>query len=290
MKETFIPRRFSAKSKVKLAQLSEILEVYKEEKVTDRQLYYQMVAKFNYPNSTPSYNNFCGLVRDARLSGCIDWDIIEDRSRTPNKPSQFDGIRDGIATLIGSYRLDRWVEQKNYVEVWVEKDALSAVFTPITDQYHVLLMANHGYPSITVIHDASVRFKQAAERGKACTVLYFGDHDPSGLHMTDSIGETLNSTFGCSVTVIRVALTTEQVHMHKLPPNPAKLTDPRSKKYVAEHGEGSWELDALPPDVLRKLLTDAIMEYLELDAFDRIIQKEESDKSELARIAEQTGL
>lgn len=284
MKETFTPRRFSAKSKIKLAQICEILAKY-DQKLTDRQLYYQLISQYSLPNSWREYLNLCNLVRDARLSGDIDWDAIEDRTRTPDMPTHFDNVDDGLHALIASYRLDRWAEQKNYVEVWIEKDALSSVFAPVTSQYHILLMANRGYSSITAIHDASVRFKHARENGKECVLLYFGDHDPSGEDMVRDIHDRLNDTFHCPVEITKIALTKKQVQQYNLPPNPAKRSDPRASKYMDEHGDGSWELDALPPDVLQTLLTNAITKYLDLNAFDRQLQKEGEDKQTLSRLA-----
>ena len=67
-----------------------------------------------------------------------------------------------LATLMTSWKLlcNHTVQtgtrnQEKYVEVWVEKDALSGVLEPIVDEYHVPLMVNRGYSSVSAMHDAA---------------------------------------------------------------------------------------------------------------------------------------
>ena len=60
--------------------------------------------------------------------------------------------------------------------------------------------------------------------------------------------------------VIRLALNMNQVRQYDPPPNPAKLSDSRAEDYVKEHGYSSWELDALSPDVIMKLIEEAVKE------------------------------
>ena len=64
----------------------------------------------------------------------------------------------------------------------------------------------------------------------------------------------------------RVALTPEQIDAHSLPPQPTNATDSRARGYTAD---GSWELDALPPDVLAGLVRDAIAEHVPPDFGER---------------------
>jgi hypothetical protein len=79
-------------------------------------------------------------------------------------------------------------------------------------------------------------------------VLYFGDYGPEGLDIFRDIAEKL------PCTVKRIAVTKEQVEEYGLTPSFAKATSTRYKGYVDKHGEEVWELDALPPDVLRELV------------------------------------
>ncbi len=57
-----------------------------------------------------------------------------------------------------------------------------------------------------------------------------------------------------SVQVVRLALNMDQIREVDPPPNPAKVTDSRAKDYIARYGEESWELDALSPAYLGRLI------------------------------------
>lgn len=87
--------------------------------------------------------------------------------------------------------------------------------------------------------------------------------------------------FGASVEVTKIALTMEQVEQYNPPPNPAKLTDSRAQGYIDKHGAESWEVDALPPEVLHQLVEEAILEHLDDEKMDTIKTQEETDKAKL---------
>lgn len=259
--------------------------------MTLRQLYYQLVAAVVFENQQKNYAKLSDLLGQARMAGAVDWDFIEDRIRVPRFPNEFRDMADGLATLASAYRLDRWHAQRNYVEVWVEKDALSGVLEPVTSDYHVRLMVNRGYSSITAMHDASLRLRLASQRlGKECKILYFGDHDPSGEDMVRDVRDRLGELWA-DVEVTKVALTMDQVRQYDLPPNPAKTTDSRSGyksdgsvregSYVDKHGDESWELDALPPDVLDEMLRGSLEELVDRELFDEVRGMEDEHKAAL---------
>jgi hypothetical protein len=91
--------------------------------------------------------------------------------------------------------------------------------------------------------------------------------------------------FKAEVFVQKIALTMEQVQEHNPPPNPAKMTDSRAGAYVAQHGDSSWEVDALPPNVLVELIEGAIEAVLDRDLMDAVIADEERDKKSLLKAA-----
>lgn len=92
------------------------------------------------------------------------------------------------------------------------------------------------------------------------------------------------SRYGNDVEVIHIALTREQIKKYNPPPNPAKKSDPRSKKFIAMHGATSWEVDALSPDVMIKLVKKEIENHLDQDLLDEIIRQEETEKSKLRKL------
>ena len=81
--------------------------------------------------------------------------------------------------------------------------------------------------------------------------------------------------------VIPVALNMSQIKRNKCPPNPAKMTDPRAKWYIAEFGKVSWELDSLKPLILREIAESSVMDYVDEDKYNAWIKREEKEKTAL---------
>jgi hypothetical protein len=67
----------------------------------------------------------------------------------------------------------------------------------------------------------------------------------------------------------------EQVEEYDPPPNPAKMSDSRAANYVDQHGDSSWEVDALPPNVLGEIIRGRLEELIDQDLVDAIIEKED---------------
>ncbi len=280
------PKNIRTETRLLLDKITNVVEEYQKEgyKLTLRQLYYQLVTSLIILNEDKKYAKLSKILTDARMCGKVDWDSIEDRVRIPQIPSEWDDINHLVDSAVYSYRKDRHKGQENYVEVWVEKDALSGVLSPITKEYHVHLMVNRGYSSVSAMHDSALRFEAAINDGKNCFILYLGDHDPSGLDMIRDIRHRLKE-FQVDVHVKDIALTKQQIKKYNPPPNPAKITDPRSNDYISEHGAVSWELDALKPQVLHNLLRKNLDQLIDMEMYNDIIQQEELEKQKLASLA-----
>lgn len=219
------------------------------------------------------------------MAGLVDWNAIEDRVRVPVLPPEFDSLQDLIYAAVRSYRLPRWRDQKTYAELWVEKDALASVLRPLALQDHVVLMVNRGYSSASAMYGAAQRFIREQNKGKELHLFYLGDLDPSGEDMVRDIQERLIE-FNAFVHVDKIALTYEQVQQYNPPPNPAKLTDTRARDFIAQYGEDSWEVDALPPAVLQELIREAIGGVLDRDLMQETIDQEGVDKRRLLDFVE----
>lgn len=320
MREFVKLHKFNPEAKVLVQKCSDIVTSFHARgfKMTLRQLYYQLVKDNIIRNEEKQYKKLSGLLSDARLMGRVDWEAIEDRIRVPRIPQEFKDLGDLVDTALSAYRLDRWAAQENYVELWVEKDALAGILAPIAREYHVTMRVNRGYSSQTAMYDAGQRFlracygelpyktlldvarkdgtkldEDAVERlskirylDKAVLpgapkrrpiLLYLGDHDPSGEDMVRDIGARL-WMFGIEVDVRKVALTTEQVEEYDPPPNPAKMNDPRASEYVDKHGDTSWEVDAIPPDALDRIIRDALDDVVDAEKMEKIKAQEKRDK------------
>jgi len=287
-KEEFVERNFRGKTKALLSKINKVLDDYQDKghRLTLRQLYYQLVSTDTIQNTEQEYHKLSRILADARMAGVVDWDVIEDRTRTPKIPPHFESIGQLVASAADSYRLDRWKDQKYYVEVWLEKDALSGILEPITRRYHVHLLVNRGYPSVSAMYDSAKRIKvQTHINKKPSRILYLGDHDPSGENMVQDIEKRLREFGAFAVGVQKIALTMEQIEHYNLPPNPAKRSDPRYDKYVRIHGNRSWELDALRPEVLTALVQSHIKKLVNHRKFNAVIRQEEREKMRLVRLS-----
>ena len=257
--------------------------------LTLRQLYYQLVARDLIPNNLREYKRLGDVLKNAREGGWVDWDSIVDRGRVPVVPPQWTGPQAIIDAAARQFRLDRWLGQEYYVELWCEKDALSSILEPIASRYHVRFMANRGYSSATAMYDAAQRFVAAGDRSRQGVIIYLGDHDPSGMDMTRDIRDRSDLLSGNSLAhpeVIRLALNYDQVTQYQPPPNPTKLTDSRAEGYIVEFGGDSWELDALEPSVLDQITSAQIEELLDLDKYNARIAEEEAHKDDLRSFGE----
>lgn len=373
MREFFETRQLSGEIKIQLKTQGQPTRVWEADKgvlvkqITDivvdyaemgyvltlRQLYYQLVKANAIPNHDTVYGKLSSVLDDCRYSGKIDWDAIEDRGRVPKLPYSVKGIEDAVKDTIDHYRLNRQEGQPKHIELWTEKDAISNILFRVTAKFHVRLVINKGYTSSSAAYSAYERFVEQFQAGKSVVILYFGDHDPSGLDMIRDIRERMLTFFtqgerlkekdsffekACETwwlksknsiyelneggylddktfmrigrsddqkqedvdayldavvrmyidehklfQIIPIGLTEQQIKEYNLPPNPAKITDPRAKNYIAQFGRQSWEVDALRPDVLAKLVEDSILGILDVKQFNKIIKLEKSQVAELKK-------
>lgn len=284
MKQRFVDRKFKSEALDIIEKANQIIEDYQAQgyRLTLRQCYYQFVSKNWLTNTERSYKRLGNIISDGRLAGLVDWSAIEDRVRVPRENGEWRDIESLVESAISAYRLPRWKGQDNYVELWVEKDALAGVLQPLASEYHVTMMVNRGYSSQSAMYEAANRFiNNAKDRN---FLLYLGDHDPSGEDMVRDVQDRLN-TFGADVEVKKIALTRDQVDEYEPPPNPAKMSDSRAQAYVAIHGAESWEVDALPPDVLSTLIREEILALVDMDLMDEIKNREQLDKMALIKAA-----
>lgn len=256
-------------------RLYEVQQILKELKdylpVTVRQIHYQRVGKGWIENTTGQYKALMKVVKYARIDGYIPWEAIEDRVRQAylNRgwQDQDHFLKTERKNFLEGYRRDLQQGQENYIEVWLEKDALAGIFQRILNPYCIPLCPARGDSSVTYLRKFQNRVLLRQRNGQRTIMAYFGDHDPSGDEMLDSMKITLEREMKLeSVEYDRIALTPEQVEKYDLPVqmSAAKKTDPRYRKFVEKHGPRATELDALAPKMLQELIQGAIAEYINL--------------------------
>jgi len=247
--------------------------------MTVRQVFYQLVSRQVVENNRGRYQAVSDALVNARRKGVIPWEWIEDRLRRPRHVSMWSGLPDFAETCRRAYRLDIWSSQPNYLEVWLEKDALSGIFEDVLNPYGVTLNVGRGYDGWSSIHGAAVRYNDKTED---VIVLYFGDFDPSGEDMKRSLEDRLEDQ-GCQPEVIKCALVPDDIRRYNLPPDFTKATDSRAAAFIAEHGDLAVELDALPADVLRARLEAEVRSRMDLKALAKVRKQEDIDRVQLVK-------
>lgn len=280
--------KFGAKRLATIEQANTIIADYRRQGyiLTLRQLYYQFVSRDLIENTEKSYKNLGNAINDGRMAGLIRWDGIEDRGRGINAWLIEEDEQEVLSGIEAGLSLDYWQRQNTYVEVWVEKDALSSVIERPCGQWRVPYMPCKGYLSASEAWRAGRRFMEHAENGRHCVMIHLGDHDPSGIDMTRDNGDRLEIFAEQGIEVRRIALNMDQVERYRPPENPAKLTDTRANDYIDRYGPHSWELDALEPRVLHALIDTEIRSLIDDDVWDETEREETQRRHYLSQLHE----
>jgi hypothetical protein len=255
--------------------------------LTVRQLYYQLVARDVIENTQKSYKRVTSIANDARLAGLMDWDAIEDRTRSFVRRQRWENGKQILDAAARSYHIDMWRRQPRRVFVIIEKEALVGVLTPTCNKLDVPILAARGYPSCTVLRDFANEDMIPSIDDQDVTVLHLGDHDPSGIDMTRDLTERISLFCRQPIELVRLALTMEQVEERKPPPNPAKTTDSRFQQYMELYGNESWELDALPPEYLVDLVENEILERIDTDQWDADERRVSNVQERIRKVAKE---
>lgn len=297
---TYAPKRFSTTREIIIGRAIEIIEAYAEQgyDLTLRQLYYQFVSRNWLPdswadeetgstNNERSYKKLGTIISDARRAGRIDWNAIVDRTRNIHNPPIWKSPAALVSACAARFDVDWWQRQRYRPEVWVEKDALLGVIEVACGPFHCPYFSCRGYTSDSEMWSAAQRLVAWHSKNQTPVVIHLGDHDPSGIDMSRDIREKLSLFAGRKIEVKRIALNMEQVREHNPPPNPAKISDSRYRKYEKEHGDESWELDALNPDILSGLIEAAVAELIDEDEWRSSLDQRDRGRVLLSRVADE---
>jgi hypothetical protein len=217
-------------------------------------------------------------ARERRL---IPWDWIVDGTRTVEQPATWNDPGSLLRACANQYRQDYWKQQRTLLILCSEKSTVSGTVKPVTDQYGIGFLSLHGYSSATSTHDLAALSRSTA---RDVVLLYIGDWDPSGMHMSEVDLPGRIDRYGGFVEIRRIALTADDVAALGYAPSFSaddKRKDPRHSWYVGRYGRRCWELDALDPNTLRERVEATIREYIDWDAWDRCARVEEAERTSI---------
>ena len=253
--------------------------------MTVRQVFYQATVRIPHlvDKSEAGYAKVQTDLVQMRRSGQLPYSWLADNTRWQRKPDSFDSIQQALDETARFYRKNLWASAESYVELWLEKDALSGVVMPVTSLYDVPLMVARGYASLSFLHSAA---EYIASLDVPSYIYHLGDFDPSGVNAGEKIEQTLRELAPyAEIHFKRLAVTQEQITSWKLPTRPTKTSDTRSKGF----GDISVELDAIPPQRLRDIVQEAIEWHLPKEQFDILKTAEASERDLLRMFVEQAA-
>ena len=236
-------------------------------------------AGSRYGNNRQSYQDLSNLLTRARLFGIIPWKAIIDETRPrvswPVWPDPRGFIRKEVDGFLQGYWRDLMQSQPDHIEVIVEKNTALPIVKDVTMRYCIPTMSGRGFSSLEPYREIAERFSAS---GKArLVVLVASDFDPEGEEIVQVAGRTLRDDFGVrGLDIAKVAITSEQVEEHQLPPNlEAKEQSSRYKKFVGRHGLNVYELEALTPPQLQEAMERAIDSVIDVELFSAELEADE---------------
>lgn len=266
-----------------LNEAVEIVESYSV-RITLRQLFYRLVAALVLPNTRKYYQRLSAYTAQARRAG--DFPDLIDEGReivgTGGDTSPADALRD----LAEYYCRDRTEGQPVSIYLAVEKRALAGQLYGWFGG-RVSILALGGYASQSFCDEV---MRDVESQGRPAVLIGATDHDPTGHDIHRDFVERTD----CWKAVHRVALDPEQIERYQLPEavDNDELTveklakDPRAKTFAERFGRVTQvELDALPPEVLRQLYSDAIDRYWSPSAYKAALRREAKERKQLERLA-----
>ena len=244
--------------------------------MTVRQVFYQATVRGIVEKTETGYAKVQTDLTIMRKAGELPYDWLADHTRWQRKPTTFSSVEHALQETARFYRKSLWDEVNAYVEIWLEKEALSGVILPITSMYDVPLMVAKGYASLSFLYSAAEYINAVAV---PTYIYHLGDFDPSGVNAGEKIEQTLREMApDADIQFQRLAVTPDMIRLFNLPTRPTKTTDSRSKGF----GDVSVELDAVAPDDLRFMVEHVINHHLPQAKF-KVLKAAEESERELLR-------
>ena len=278
---------FRGKNKAFAQQLIDIVNGLNDYwPLTVRQVFYQAVKDGYISSNVNEYRKVSRDLTKLRRADILPWHTITDRTRRLIDKRGYTDLEEHIRAyshgLFNCYDRCLVQNQKYYIELFTEKDALSQIFEDVAWPYCVRVVVCRGQISATFLKGYSDRASIAISKGQEPIIIYLGDLDPSGWAIPRSIISKLVEYHDLGITLIRAALNPKQISEFDLPQffDAIKKTDPNYKEYFKVHGNTAVELDALHPAALTEIIENSLRDVLDLEDMDcqRGIEAEERKK------------
>lgn len=250
--------------------------------------YYLWSALHIIPGTESTYKKTDALLVKMRKEGVIPFGRLQvERGKdgyagmlSVEPASLIEQTIQDLLTLPQTFKLPQQFGQPYTIEVWVEKKGLLPTCEAICDEYDIKVRSPEGFSPWEFIYHVTQDWKSYFNERSSHQVkmLYFGDQDPSGENIYESLKGQLDF-FKIDHDPQRVGLTVPQINRYGLPQMPLDQKtlekirrDPRYQKYVRKYGREIFcELDSfisLAYDDFTRTVRDAIEPLIDQDALD----------------------
>lgn len=221
-----------------------------------RQMFYQMVVRGLVKKTENECDNTVGKqLIQMRMNGTIPFSWIVDDSGSYEVTRTFNNVEAALKHTAEFYRRSALRESDVHIEIWCEKEGLKGFLWDAASEYDVPVIVARC--SLSRIYSTVMNIKAAEQPGKRSYIYQFGDWDDQGLIITQAterrIYELCDRFHVSRPHVERLALTEELIDQFNLPTRPPKST---------RKTEIAVELDALPPNELRRIVREAIEQHI----------------------------
>jgi hypothetical protein len=287
--------------------LNAVIEILEEQRdywpLSDRTIHYYLLndpplrhaSKPNsrYRNQAEFYKDLCDLLTRARLVGEIPFEAIADPTRTVRtwdmSKSVGGFVERELKRFLRGYCRNLQQSQPNHIEIVGEKNTIEGSIRGVAMEYCIPYTLGRGYASLDPRYKMCRRFRESGK--EKLVILILSDFDPEGEDIAHSFARSMRDDFGIEhVLPKKVCLTYEQAVERNIPQTfDIKKTSPRYNAFAKKYGDRAHELEALSPAERARLLTEAILEVMNIDAFNAEVRAEEQDAARIAGLLRKVG-
>lgn len=242
-----------------------------DDPITVRALTYKLHPEAHGDDLNRAYNTTCKDAVRARHLGLVSWSDIKEGRVEDEQPREYRSvdaylnIRLNVNHLARQFTLDKTPAHERPIEAWFEKATVLDEFESVCSSYGVRCISTRGQMPWAAKKAAADRLDGDA------LILYFGDNDAKGREICDVIERDLRYLAAENADGNADAATPPTVEW-------CGVSDEHEARFDLPTGA---RLDGLEPDDLREIIRGAVTEYIDLDEFDEIAEKERQDKERL---------
>jgi hypothetical protein len=242
-----------------------------------RWCFYRIMDRYKLPKS--AWGTFKGTQSTWRKAFREGWapDTLSDSVREVNYAGYGPSTVRGFYTqmLADPPSVGIWDDLPFYPEVWFEADAMTGQFEHyVRYAWRITTRPFRGDYSIEKKYQTANDLLAMAKKGKAITILYFGDCDTKGKVIPYSALKDIKEWMGGAEDSVQfhvAGLTVERARRHALPENFER--------------PGQWQWEALSDAQAREIIEGALKLYLDLRVLGDAIENARARRSAWIKVA-----